>query len=115
MDASRMTAAQRDWVFSRGYFDVAIYGRGHTVSRPRDWRIEYEMPYVGRESFDDSGEKYGIREPTQRVRIRKYLRKFRPAKCQQMDLYVRPRTDGRSPNVGVRNLPGYPRGYDPRG
>jgi hypothetical protein len=37
------------------------------------------------------------------------------AKCQQMDCYVKPRTEGQSPNVGVDDPPGHPHNYDPRG
>jgi hypothetical protein len=115
MDTSEMTEFQRDWVFSRDYFDVLVYGKVHTVSQAKDWRSEYEKPYIGQESFDDSRDKYSIREPNHRVHIRKYLWKFVLAKCQQLDLYVKPRSAGQSPNVGVTNPPGNPHNYDPRG
>jgi hypothetical protein len=104
-----------DWVLSREFLDLAIYGRVHSVDRARSWREEYGKPYIPQESIDDTGDKYSYREPNQRVHIRKYFWKFMFAKCQQMDLYVKERTEGMSPNVGVTQPPGKPHSYDPNG
>jgi len=84
-----------DWMFSRPYFDVLIYGGGHFVYNAWEWRKKYKKPYIGQECWDEdyrshrnhSG--YSYYRPEDRVHIRKYMWKFMMAKCQQMDLYVR--------------------------
>jgi len=114
-DTSKMSDEHVDWVLSREFLDLAIYGRIHSVDRARSWREEYGKPYIPQESIDDTGDKYSYREPNQRVHIRKYVWKFMFAKCQQIDLYVKERTEGMSPNVGVTQPPGKPHSYDPNG
>lgn len=114
-DTSKMTDDQVDWVLGRPYFDLAIYGRVHSVERAREWRQKHGKPYIPQESIDDSGEKYSYREPNQRVHLRKYVWKFVMAKCQQIDLYVKERTEGMAPTVGVTQPPGPPHDYDPDG
>ena len=100
----------RDWLFSRPYFDVAIWGKVHKVEQARAWREKYKKPYIGQESWDDNGVKYSYRVPQQRVGARKYFWKFMMAKCQQMDLYYKPRV-----YRNVSNPEGYDHNYDPIG
>jgi hypothetical protein len=114
-DTSWMDTEMIDWLQSRPWFNLAIYGRSHRYERAKAWREIYDMPYIGQESIDDSVDKYGYREPNQRVHLRKYFWKFMMAKCQQMDMYVKPRTEGMAPIVGVSDLPGCPHNYDPEG
>jgi len=110
MEAGGLTEAQRDWMFSRPYFDVLIYGKKHTVTNARQWRIKYNKPYIPQESWDDNGQKYSYIHPEQRIHSRKYMWKFMMAKCQQMDLYMKPRI-----GFSSDNLPKFPHNYDPRG
>ena len=110
MDTGGLNEAQRDWMFRRPYFDLLIYGKRHTVSNARKWRIKYKKPYIPQESWDDDGQKYSYIHPEQRVHARKYMWKFMMAKCQQMDLYMKPRI-----GFSSENLPKYPHNYDPRG
>ncbi|MFQ6035525.1 MAG: hypothetical protein ACE5NM_06720 [Sedimentisphaerales bacterium] len=110
MDTGGLSDAQRDWMFSRPYFDVLIYGKKHTVDNARRWRIKYKKPYIPQESWDDNGQKYSYIHPEQRLHIRKYMWKFMMAKCQQMDLYMKPRI-----GFSSENLPKFPHNYDPRG
>ena len=98
-----------DWMFTRPYFDVLIYGRSHFVENAIQWRRKYKKPYIGQECFDDNGLTYTYRRPTDRVHIRKYLWKFMMAKCQQMDIYMK----GGSARPG--GPPGFNLNYNPRG
>jgi len=75
----------------------------------------YEMPCIGQESFDDTGDKYSYREPNQRVHLRKYFWKFTMAKCQQIDMYIKPRSIHHLHKVGISDIPGPAHDYDPAG
>jgi len=99
-----------DWVFSRPYFNVMIWGNAHYTSNAREWRKKYRKPYIGQESFDDTTEKWSYRHKSMRVHTRKYFWKFMMVKCQQMDLYMKGR-------VGVEEdtADAYPHNYDPAG
>lgn len=113
MDTGGLSEAQRDWMFTRPYFDLLIYGKKHTFSNARKWRIKYKKSYIPQESFDGDGNKYSYRCPNQRAHIRKYMWKFMMAKCQQLDLYMKPRSPSQAKDA--ENPPGYPHNYDPRG
>lgn len=113
MDTGGFSEAQRDWIFSRDYFDLLIYGKKHTVSNAKQWRTKYKKPYIPQESWDDDGTKYSYRCPNQRVATRKYMWKFMMAKCQQLDLYMKPRLASQA--KGAENPPGHDHNYDPRG
>lgn len=110
MDTGGLTPEQRDWIFTRPYFDLLIYGKAHKMENVRNWRIKYKKPYIPQESWDDDGIKYSYMHPEQHVHIRKYMWKMMMLKCQQMDLYMKPRD-----NPSFTNLPKYPHNYDPRG
>jgi len=110
MDTGGLSEAQRDWIFTRDYFNLLIYGKKHTVANARDWRTKYKKPYIPQESWDDSGQKYSYIHPEQRVHTRKYMWKFMMARCQQMDLYMKPRI-----GFSSDDLPDFPHNYDPRG
>jgi hypothetical protein len=88
MDTGGLGVSQRTWIFTRPYFDVLIYGKKHSVANAVDWRIRFDKPYIGQESWDDDGTKYTYGEPADRVHLRKYLWKFMMAKVQQMDMYA---------------------------
>ncbi|MGB7085866.1 MAG: hypothetical protein WBD47_09955 [Phormidesmis sp.] len=107
MDTGGLERNQREWIFSRPYFDVLVYGKSHRVKLAKDWRIEYKKPYIPQEMWDENDDKYGYREPSLSVHMRKYLWKFMMAKCQQMDFYIKPRID--------EQLPGFDHNYDPNG
>ncbi len=110
MDTGGLNDAQRDWVFTRPYFDLLIYGKAHTVPNAVNWRKKYQKPYIPQESWDDDGKKYRLIYAADRVPIRKYMWKFMMAKCQQMDLYMKPL--GRT---GDEKLTRHPHNYDPNG
>jgi len=110
MDSGGLSESQRDWIFTRPYFDLLIYGKKHTVTNAKDWRIKYKKPYIPQESWDDNGQKYSYIHPEQRVHTRKYMWKFMMAKCQQMDLYMKPRI-----GFSSENLPKFPHNYNPNG
>jgi hypothetical protein len=110
MDTGGLSEAERDWIFTRPYFNLIIYGKRHTIVNARGWRIKYKKPYIPQESWDDNGQKYSYIHPEQRVDTRKYMWKFMMAKCQQMDLYMKPRI-----GFSSDNLPKFPHNYDPRG
>ena len=107
MDSGGLSAQQREWLFSRDYFDVLIYGKKHIVSNAIDWRKKYGKPYIPQESWDDHGKKYSYLHPEQRVATRKYMWKFVMAKCQQLDLYMKVE--------GFPQPTKYIHNYDPRG
>jgi hypothetical protein len=88
MDTGGLSSAQRNWIFSRPYFDVLIYGKQHTVKNATAWRKQYDKPYIGQEAWDDNGKKYSYGIKGDRVKLRKYFWKFMMAKCQQMDVYT---------------------------
>jgi hypothetical protein len=108
MDTGGLPDEHREWIFTRPYFDILVYGLKHTVDQAKRWRIRHCKPYVPQESWDDDWTKYGYREPVSRVHTRKYMWKFMMVKCQQMDLYMKPRS-------GIPSPPGHPHNYDPRG
>ncbi len=110
MDTGGLSEAQRDWIFTRPYFNLLIYGKRHIVANARGWRTKYKKPYIPQESWDDNGQKYSYIHPEQRVHTRKYMWKFMMARCQQMDLYMKPRI-----GFSSENLPKFPHNYDPRG
>ncbi len=110
MDTGGLSEAQRDWIFTRPYFNLLVYGKKHTVANARNWRIKYNKPYIPQESWDDDGQKYSYIHPEQRVHTRKYMWKFMMAKCQQMDLYMKPRI-----GFSSEDLPEFPHNYNPNG
>jgi hypothetical protein len=110
MDTGGLSEEERSWIFTRGFFDLLIYGKKHTVANARGWRIKYKKPYIPQESWDDHGQKYSYIHPEQRVDTRKYMWKFMMARCQQMDLYMKPRI-----GFSSENLPKFPHNYNPRG
>jgi hypothetical protein len=55
MDTGCLVAWQRTWIFTRPYFDVLPCGKKHTVSNARDWRIRFDKPYIGQESWMTAG------------------------------------------------------------
>ena len=110
MDTGGLSETQRDWIFTRPYFNLLIYGKKHTLENAREWRIKYKKPYIPQESWDDDGQKYSYIHPEQRVHTRKYMWKFMMAKCQQMDLYMKPRI-----GFSSDNLPDFPHNYNPNG
>ncbi|HEX2909065.1 MAG TPA: cohesin domain-containing protein, partial [Phototrophicaceae bacterium] len=108
MDTGGLDAATRDWIFTRPYFDLLIYGKEHTVSNAVNWRKQYKKPYIPQETWDENTVKYSYRSPDQRIHLRKYLWKFTMAKAQQLDIYTF--------YVGFgQNLPGYEHNYNPNG
>jgi len=113
MDTGGLSKEQRTWLFEQPYFDVLIYGKKHTYQQARQWREQFNKPYIPQESWDDDGTKYSYRCPNQRTATRKYMWKFMMAGCQQLDLYMKPRVAGQA--AGAENPPGYPHNYDPRG
>ena len=110
MDTGGIDPGYRNWIFSRPYFNLLIYGKSHKVENARDWRMTFRKPYIPQESWDDHGVKYGYIHSEQRTHTRKYMWKFMMAKCQQMDLYIKPRR-----GFPIETLPSYPHNYDPRG
>ncbi len=108
MDTGGLSEKQRNWIFTRPYFDLLIYGKRHKFSNAREWRMKYNKPYIPQESWDDNGQKYSYIHPEQRVHTRKYMWKFMMAKCQQMDLYMKPRI-----GFSSTNLPKFPHNYNP--
>ncbi|MHC4425715.1 MAG: hypothetical protein ACYSYV_06435 [Planctomycetota bacterium] len=110
MDTGGLSEAQRNWIFSRPYFDLLIYGKKHTVTNAKQWRTKHKKPYVPQESWDDNGQKYSYIHPEQRIHTRKYMWKFMMAKCQQMDLYMKPRI-----GFSSENLPKHSHNYNPNG
>jgi hypothetical protein len=113
MDTGGLSESERSWMFTRPYFDLLIYGKKHTVANAHNWRVKYKKPYIPQESWDDDGTKYSYRCPNQRVAIRKYMWKFMMAKCQQLDLYMKPRVTSQAKRAV--NPPGCDHNYDPRG
>lgn len=110
MDTGGIDPSHRNWIFSRSYFNILIYGKSHKIKNARNWRLHFKKPYIPQESWDDNGVKYGYIHPEQRNHTRKYMWKFMMAKCQQMDLYIKPRR-----GFPKETLPTYPHNYDPRG
>jgi len=84
------SGTQVDWIATRPYFDVVIFGKRHFYKNTRDWRIHYRKPYIGQEISDDNGKKYSYGKTADRHHTRKYMWKFMMAKAQQMDLYYWP-------------------------
>ena len=109
MDTGGLKPRERNWLFSRPYFDLLIYGKFHQVKNAINWRMQYKKPYIPQESFDDNRVKYSYRNPSHRIHTRKYMWKFMMAKCQQIDLYMKYQPKG--PN----QLPGYEHNYNPNG
>ncbi len=103
--------SEMDWVFSRPYFDVMIFGNQHHTANAREWISKYKKPYVAQESRDDSGHSWDYRIPEMRVHLRKYLWKMMMVKCQQMDIYAK----GVRKWFPAEDKPGYKLNYDPNG
>lgn len=103
--------SEMDWVFTRPYFDVLIFGNCHHTGNAREWRRHYRKPYVPQESTDDMGYKWTYRVPQQRTHLRKYCWKMMMVKCQQIDFYIK----GVPRGIGATPKPGLPHNYDPRG
>lgn len=103
--------SELDWVFTRPYFDVLIFGNCHHTGNAREWRRHYRKPYIPQEDADDTGDKWSYRIPEHRHHLRKYLWKMMMVKCQQLDFYVK---GGRKGFRGEEK-PGFPHNYDPNG
>ena len=103
--------SEMDWVFTRPYFDVVIFGNCHHTGNAREWRRHYRKPYVAQEDTDDTGNQWGYRIPEQRHHLRKYLWKMMMVKGQQLDFYVK----GVRRGFHGEEKPGFPHNYDPRG
>lgn len=111
MDTGGFKDSERDWVFSRDFFDVLIYGKQHSIQTAYEWRAKYNKPYIPQEAWSvETNEKYSYRVPEQRVEMRKYLWRFMMSKVQQLDVYYRERLAH-----GRKNPPGSYMNYDPRG
>ena len=113
MDAGPLSDEHRDWLFRQPFFDVLIWGKRHDVEEAKDWRRTYDKPYIPQESWDDNGSKWSYRVPNHAVHLRKYFWKFTMAKAQQLDFYMKPRSESQAP--GSINPPGYAHNYDPEG
>ena len=100
-----------EWVFTRPYFDVLIFGNCHHTGNAREWRRKYKKPYIPQESTDDAGYKWSYRAPQMRAHLRKYLWKMMMVKCQQLDFYIK----GLRRGFAVEEKPGWPHNYDPNG
>lgn len=100
-----------DWVFTRPYFDIAVFGNCHHTANVREWPLKYKKPYIAQESTDDTGHKWSYRVPEMRNHTRKYLWKMMMVKCQQMDIYMK----GLRQGFDYEELPGWPHNYDPNG
>jgi hypothetical protein len=100
--------SQVDWIATRPYFDIVIYGKRHFYRNARDWRIHYRKPYIGQEIWDDEGSKYSYGKTADRNHTRKYMWKFMMAKAQQMDLYYWPADTSKQSEYWQIN-------YDPNG
>lgn len=103
--------SEMDWVFSRPYFDVMIFGNQHHTANAREWPRKYKKPYVPQESRDDTGHSWSYRIPEMRHHLRKYLWKMMMVKCQQMDIYSK----GVRKWFPVEEKPGPPLNYNPSG
>lgn len=103
--------SEMDWVFSRSFFDVMIFGNQHHTANVREWPRRYRKPYVAQESRDDSGHSWSYRVPEMRTHLRKYLWKMMMVKCQQLDIYAK----GNRKNFPAEDRPGYPLNYNPKG
>lgn len=101
--------SKTDWVFTRPYFDILIFGKMHSTHHAREWRKKYNKPYIGQESWDDNKTKWGIRCKDHDISMRKYFWKFMMAKSQQMDIYHKPR------KTCPHNDAHYPLNYNPYG
>jgi hypothetical protein len=113
MDTGGLSEEQRDWIFTRPYFDLLIYGWRHTVGNAVGWRIKYKKPYIPQESWDDNGFKWSYYHPNHRVHLRKYLWKSMMAKSQQLDCYVKRQLNRQA--KGAVSPPRYPHNYNPNG
>ena len=113
MDAGPLSDEQRDWLFQQPFMDVLIWGKQHDVEQAKAWRLKYDKPYIPQESWDDNGSKWSYRVPNHAVHLRKYFWKFMMAKAQQLDFYMKPRSESHAP--GSVNPPGYDHNYDPTG
>ncbi|MCP4614497.1 MAG: hypothetical protein GY845_37940 [Planctomycetes bacterium] len=101
--------SEMDWVFTRPYFDVMIFGNQHHTANARQWPQKYKKPYVPQESRDDTGHSWSYRIPEMRSHLRKYLWKMMMVKCQQMDIYSK----GVRKWFPAEDKPGPPLNYDP--
>jgi len=103
--------SEMDWVFTRPYFDIMVYGNQHHAGNAREWLRHYRKPYIAQESRDDVGYAWSYRVPEMRHHLRKYLWKLMMVKCQQMDIYIK----GLRKGFPAEDLPGYAHNYDPNG
>jgi hypothetical protein len=103
--------SEMDWVFTRPYFDIMVYGNQHHAGNAREWRRHYRKPYIAQESRDDAGFAWGYRVPEMRHHLRKYLWKMMMVKCQQMDIY----TAASGHQLQVEERPGHRYNFDPAG
>jgi len=113
LDGGPFTYEQRDWLYNQSFIDVLIYGKSHDINKAKEWRLRYNKPYIPQESWDDDGSKWSYRVPKHATHIRKYFWKFMMAKCQQLDFYVKPRSESQA-KFAV-NPPGSNHLYDPNG
>ena len=42
-------ASEMDWVFTRSYFDIMVYGNQHHAGNAREWLRHYRKPYIAQE------------------------------------------------------------------
>jgi len=104
-------ASEMDWVFTRPYFDIMVYGNQHHAGNAREWLRHYRKPYIAQESRDDAGYAWSYRVPEMQHHLRKYLWKLMMVKCQQMDIYIK----GLRKGFPAEDLPGYAHNYNPNG
>jgi len=97
-----------DWIFTRPYFDILVWGNVQHVANAREWRQHYKKPYISQESFDDSVQKWTYIHPQMRTHTRKYIWKMMMAKVQQIDFYMKQLK-------GYISKTKYTHSYDPRG
>jgi len=83
--------SQVDWLYTRSYFDILVFGKVHYLDIARDWRIEYNKPYITQEGWDENGQKFHYGNVPDHKRLRKYAWKFMMRKVQQMDFYYHPK------------------------
>ena len=108
---SPQPGSEMDWVFTRPYFDVMIFGNAHHTGNIIDWIKKYKKPYIAQESNDDNGQRWTYRKPETRTHLRKYVWKLMMAKCQQIDIYSK----SIESLPFIKDKPGPLHSYDPVG
>jgi hypothetical protein len=88
MDTGGLSSTQRNWIFTRPWFDVLIDGKVHKVANAKSWRQKYDKPYIPQEAWDDNSRKYSYGITDGRIHMRKYFWKFMMTKSQQLDVYT---------------------------